>query len=89
MDEKKNNAPVVWDWFDHPQNLRRLRIGFYLVLALLVLADLFLHKHVLFYRPEAWPGFYAAFGFIACVAIILISKLLGYVLKRKEDYYEH
>ncbi len=77
-----------WDWFDHPHNLRRLRIGFYVVLVLLVLPDLFIHKHTLFSSVEGWPGFYALFGFIACVAIILISKLLGYWLKRPEDYYD-
>ncbi len=88
MNEEKKEAKVVTDWFDHPQNLRRLRLGFYIVLGLLVVPDFFLHKHTLFYEVESWPGFYAVFGFIACVAIIVISKLLGYLLKRKEDYYD-
>lgn len=80
--------PKEWTWFDHPQNIRRLRLGFYAVLVLLVLPDFFIHKHTLFSSVEAWPGFYAMFGFIACVAIILISKVLGFVLKRQEDYYD-
>lgn len=80
--------PKEWTWFDHPQNIRRLRLGFYAVLVLLVLPDFFIHKHTLFSSVEAWPGFYAMFGFIACVAIILISKVLGFVLKRREDYYD-
>ncbi len=84
-EEKK---PEVWTWFDHAPNIRRLRIGFYIVLALLVAPDFFLHKHSLFSRIEAWPGFYAFFGFASCVVIILISKLLGFVLKRREDYYD-
>lgn len=34
-------------------------------------------------------GFFALFGFIACVVIVVISKLLGhYWLQRKEDYYD-
>ncbi len=34
------------------------------------------------------PGLFALFGLIACVAIIVISKLIGhYWLQRKEDYY--
>jgi hypothetical protein len=77
-----------FDWFDHPKNIRRLRTGFYIVLALLVLPDFFLHKHTLFLPVEAWPGFYALFGFVACVAIILISKLFGFALKVREDYYD-
>ncbi len=83
MKEKK-----VYDWFDHPGNIRKLRIGFYIVLALLVLPDFFMHKHTLFYSVEAWPGFYAAFGFISCVVIIVVSKLLGFWLKRGESYYD-
>lgn len=78
----------VHDWFDHPGNIRRLRIGFYVVLALLVLPDFFMHKHTLFSSVEGWPGFYALFGFISCVVIIVVSKLLGFALKRKEDYYD-
>lgn len=77
-----------FDWFDHPRNIRRLKWGFWLVLALLVLPDLFLHKHTLFSALEAVPGFYALFGFVSCVAIILVSKGLGYLLKRREDYYD-
>ncbi|GAB4171269.1 MAG: hypothetical protein Tsb0017_03250 [Geothermobacteraceae bacterium] len=82
---KKNKE---FDWFDHPRNIRRLRIGFYVVLVLLVLPDFFMHKHHLFYRVEGWPGFYALFGFVSCVVIILVSKALGFWLKRREDYYD-
>ena len=78
-----------FDWFDHPKNIRRLRTGFYIVLALLVLPDFFMHKHSLFFSVEAWPGFYAFFGFVACVVIILVSKLFGFALKVREDYYDH
>jgi hypothetical protein len=77
-----------FDWFDHPQNIKRLKIGFYIVLALLVLPDFFMHKHTLFSSVEAWPGFYAFFGFVSCVIIILVSKLFGFALKVKEDYYD-
>ena len=86
--EQEDKKPEVWTWFDHPQNIKRLKIGFYIVLVLLVLPDFFMHKHTLFSSIEGWPGFYAVFGFVACVAIILISKLLGFVLKKKEDYYD-
>ncbi len=40
----------------------------------------------------AWSkivGFFAFFGLIGCVALIMISKWLGhYWLQRKEDYYD-
>ncbi len=47
-----------------------------------------MHKHTLFSAVEGLPGFYALFGFLSCVAIIVVSKLLGYVLKQREDYYD-
>ena len=35
------------------------------------------------------PGFFALFGFIGCVAIVAVAKLVGhYWLQRKEDYYD-
>ena len=37
---------------------------------------------------ESWLGFGAWFGFLACVLMILFSKLLGLVVKKSEDYYE-
>lgn len=84
MNKKKKEL----EWFDHPQNIRRLRLWFYIVLVLLVLPDFFLHKHHLFSVVESWPGFYAMFGFLSCVGIILVSKALGFWLKREEDYYD-
>ena len=34
------------------------------------------------------PGLFALFGFIVCVILIIVSKLIGhYWLQRKEDYY--
>ena len=34
------------------------------------------------------PGLFALFGLITCVAVILVSKLIGhYWLQRKENYY--
>ncbi len=35
------------------------------------------------------PGFLALLGFIGCVVIIVVAKLLGrYWLQRKDDYYD-
>ncbi|MBI2866392.1 MAG: hypothetical protein HYX99_03415 [Chloroflexi bacterium] len=34
------------------------------------------------------PGFFALLGLLGCVAIVVVSKLLGrYWLQRREDYY--
>ena len=47
-----------------------------------------INKHA-YFAWENWPGFYAIYGFIACVLLVLISKyILRPLIKRDEDYYE-
>jgi hypothetical protein len=74
--------------FDKPQNVRRLfRIYYPLLLALLGL-ELLAEKHAIF-PWEEWGGFYAAFGFVACVALVLAAKyILRPLVMRKEGYYD-
>ena len=63
------------------------------VLALVVLLDAIPaivdkehHAHTL---PEHWPAFWAVFGFLGCVLIILLSKWYGHLgIMTREDYYE-
>ncbi|MEC9340143.1 MAG: hypothetical protein VX663_01555 [Pseudomonadota bacterium] len=72
--------------FDKPQNVRRLLRGFYAICALLVVADFVVHRHV--YHPfEHLPTFYALFGFVACVVLVLVATQMRKVLMRDEDYY--
>jgi hypothetical protein len=33
-------------------------------------------------------GFYGWFGFVACVALVLIAKQLRRIVMRPEDYYD-
>jgi hypothetical protein len=59
------------------------------VLALLVVGDcLFVDKEHAHTKAEHYPGFWAVFGFVACVLIIFVSKWFGHrgIMKR-EDYY--
>lgn len=62
----------------------------YAGLALLVLWDaLLLDKHHAHTTMEKLPGFWALFGLIACVAIILLSKWFGHLgVMNREDYYD-
>lgn len=43
-------------------------------------------------HPHVWdkiPLFYAGFGFVGCVLIIIVSKALGKAfLQKPEDYYD-
>jgi len=73
--------------FDKPENVKKLLFVFFVVLAALLIADFFIHKHADF-PWEARTNFFAVYGFISYVGLIYISKLLRPFLKRKEDYYE-
>lgn len=63
----------------------------YVGLALLVAWDvMFVHKEHAHTAAERIPGFWAAFGFIACVLIIIISKWYGHLgIMTREDYYDN
>ncbi|MDQ2694660.1 MAG: hypothetical protein M3Z21_04640 [Pseudomonadota bacterium] len=58
-----------------------------LVCAALLAVDFGLHRHAHF-GFEGWPGFYAGYGFLCGVGLVLAAKELRKVLKRPEDYYD-
>lgn len=74
-------------WLYRPQNRSRLWWGFGIVLAITVLAQLFVHLHAWF-TVDGWFGFNALYGFLSCAGMVLFAKLLGYLLKRPEEYYD-
>ena len=61
--------------------------AFIALLALSLLAEAFIVKDAHF-DAERWFGFHAAYGFIACTALILIAKALGVLLKKPDRYYD-
>lgn len=72
---------------DTPKNGKRLRALFHLFLGVLLIVDFFIDKHADF----PWEGvvnFYAVFGFLSFVVLIVIAKLLRRLIQRKEDYYD-
>jgi len=73
--------------FDNPRNVSLVIRGLYGVCILLFLLDFILHRHVT-REWEGITGFYALFGFIACVILVLTAKQLRKIVQRKEDYYD-
>ena len=69
--------------------MKRILVIILMALILSVLIELPLYGG---HGDFAWSGilgFFALFGLIGCVAIVLISKWLGhYWLQRKEHYYD-
>ena len=49
---------------------------------------LFAHEPSHGFAFESWPGFYAFFGFVACVALVLAAKELRKLVMRDESYYD-
>jgi hypothetical protein len=73
--------------FDDPANVTRLLRFFYGACIILVIVDFFVHRHV-----EMWwekiPAFYALYGFVACVVLVIAAKAMRKVVMREEDYYD-
>jgi len=73
--------------FDKPENVKRLLRIFYASLVALLIADFFIHKHAEFPWEDA-PNFFAAYGFVSCVLLIFIAKILRIFIKKGEKYYD-
>jgi hypothetical protein len=74
--------------FDEPRNVRRVVRGLMWTCGLLVALELFVHRH-LSHPWEALFGFYALYGFVACVLLVLLAAEMRKLVMRDEDYYEH
>ncbi|MBL27150.1 MAG: hypothetical protein CMM50_06325 [Rhodospirillaceae bacterium] len=74
-------------WLDERRNVKKVLLALYIVCGVLLLLDLFYHKHV-HYPFEGWFGFYGIYGFVACVILVLLAKELRKLVSRSEDYYD-
>lgn len=63
-----------------------------IALGLLVLLDAIpglVNKEEAHTAIERWPAFWAVFGFVGCVLLIVLSKAFGHAgIMRREDYYD-
>lgn len=73
-------------FFDKPRNVQWILRIFYALCGLLLLADFVVHRHI-YVDFERIPTFYAIYGFVACVVLVLLAKVMRKGLMRKEDYY--
>ena len=67
--------------------IKRAWIVFSIILIGSLIAEIAIHPHDHFPLQDL-PWFHAFFGFIGCAAIVIISKWIGYLLKRPEGYYD-
>ncbi len=90
VDEQKT-TPQVGDasedsWLTRPATIRKLWWAFGCVLALTVLAQVFIPVKGEFPLESSF-GFAAWYGFGCCVLMVLVARVLGWWLKRPENYY--
>lgn len=74
-------------WLDSSDNVKKLINSFVAICGVLFFADLFYHRHY----ERTWEGvfgFYALYGFIACVTLVLVATQLRKFLMRQENYYD-
>ena len=74
-------------WLLRKANIRKLWIGFIAILFVTVVAGLFVHQHESFGIEDSF-AFFAWYGFITCVGMVIFAKILGFFLKRPENYYD-
>jgi hypothetical protein len=80
-------------FFYRPKVIKTIINSLYGFCGLLIVIDLFatfdigLHRHMV-HPFEKVPGFYAIYGFVGCVVLVLIAKEMRKFLMRKEDYYD-
>ena len=64
-----------------------IRVCLVVLAALVVWDALFVSKEHVHTFVERIPGFWAVFGFVACVVIIIVSKWFGHLgIMTREDY---
>jgi len=64
----------------------------YVILGLLVVVDAIpgvVDKEKAHTAIERWPAFWAVFGFVGCVLLVVVSKAFGHAgIMQREDYYD-
>lgn len=73
--------------FDDSKNVKRAIYALFAVCGLSLGLDFFINRHA----DHPWEGlfgFYAVYGFVACVILVLAAKEMRKILMRGEDYYD-
>ena len=74
-------------WLYREENRGKLWWGSAVILAITVIAEVFIHLHGHFSIADFF-GFHAVYGFLTCVGMVLFARLLGVLVKRRDDYYD-
>lgn len=75
------------NWLIRPKTIKLLWWVFALILALTVLAQVIVSIYD-YFTVDGWFAFYAIYGFVSCLGMVVFAKLLGVFLKRPDTYYD-
>ncbi|MFY0676101.1 MAG: hypothetical protein JXR18_02335 [Neptuniibacter sp.] len=76
------------DFLDNPKNVKRIVHALVACCVILFGLDFILHRHTQHPWEEMF-GFYAIYGFVSCVILVLLAKELRKLIMRSEDYYQN
>ena len=74
-------------WFDDKRNVKKIIITLVMICLVLFVSDAFYEKHP-YFTVELVFGFYAIYGFVMCIALVLVAKWIRKFVMRVEDYYD-
>ncbi len=80
---------LIVRWIDRGRaEPQLLRAGFFTLLGLIVLFDVFAPRHEPHFFGDNLRGFWAVFGFLGCIALAKFMKGIGHAwLMKPVDFY--
>ena len=86
MIESEDSLSNNEGFFDRPEVIKWMLRIFYSICIVLVIVDFIIHRHIVT-DVEKIPAFYAIYGFVACVLLVLVASQMRKLLMRGEHYY--
>ncbi len=74
-------------WITRPKTIKKLCVLMGIILFLSVFVQFLFPIHGHFEIEESF-AFAAWFGFVSCILMVVVAKLLGFVIKRSDNYYK-
>ena len=74
-------------WLDDKRNVKKIITTLVIICLVLFVSDAFYQKHP-YFIVESIFGFYAIYGVVMCVALVLVAKWLRKFVMRVDDYYD-
>lgn len=76
--------------FENPKTKKKLWMILWFLVFVSLFLEFFVHRKSHFGDNgiDGYMGFFAMLGFGSCFVFFVVVKLLSFILKREEDYYD-